>query len=185
MNFRSRTSGVTAPLARPARQERRDEEGATHRTSVRRRPCASACAGLRGARDLRGSRGRSAARCGPCPGSGLVSDGETTTASRLARAFRPREREYLIRHGTKALCRQLDVCEIGLRMRPSDRMGEPSHPRLQDRLQLVESLLRAVEDGPPPLPRLLTEVRNEIGRALQEEINSEREEELINSSQGS
>jgi hypothetical protein len=57
-------------------------------------------------------------------------------------------------------------------------MGDPPRPYLKDRLRLVESLLRAVEDGLPPLQRLLSEIRHEIGLALQDEIKSGREEEL-------
>ncbi|MGY1594273.1 ANTAR domain-containing response regulator [Geodermatophilus sp. SYSU D00708] len=57
-------------------------------------------------------------------------------------------------------------------------MGETTHPSLQDRLQLAESLLRAIEEGVLPLQRLLSEVRKEVQRALREELASSRDEEV-------
>jgi hypothetical protein len=57
-------------------------------------------------------------------------------------------------------------------------VGETVGPSLRDRLQLAESLLRAVEDSVPPLQRLLAEVRREVERALHEEVASSRDQEI-------
>jgi hypothetical protein len=68
--------------------------------------------------------------------------------------------------------------EVHVHMRHSDRMADVVRPPLHDRLRLVESLLRAVEDSMSPLQRLVSEVHKEIGLALHEEVDSGREEEL-------
>jgi hypothetical protein len=68
--------------------------------------------------------------------------------------------------------------EVHVHMRHSDRMDDAVRPPLHDRLRLVESLLRAVEDSMSPLQRLVSEVHKEIGLALHEEMKSGREEEL-------
>ena len=57
-------------------------------------------------------------------------------------------------------------------------MEEAVRPYVHDRLRLAESLLRAVTDSITPLQRLLAEVHKEITLALQEEIESRRDEEL-------
>lgn len=58
-------------------------------------------------------------------------------------------------------------------------MSEPDPPRPQDRLRLVDALLRAMEDSVASLQRLLAEVSQEMHLTLRGHSAPSRDEELL------